>query len=32
VYTVWGAGLGFDVLDRLNLRLYNEDIEIWELD
>jgi hypothetical protein len=30
--TVWGAGLGIDVLDRLNLRLEYEEIDISELD
>jgi OOP family OmpA-OmpF porin len=29
---VWSAGLGFDVLDRLNLRLEYEEIDIEELD
>jgi OOP family OmpA-OmpF porin len=29
---VWGAGLGIDVLDRLNLRLEYEEIDIQELD
>jgi hypothetical protein len=29
---VWAAGLGFDVLDRLNLRLEYEEIDIQELD
>ena len=29
---VWSAGLGIDVLDRLNLRLEYEEIEIAELD
>src|SRR5687767_4784983 len=29
---VWGAGLGIDVLDRLNLRLEYEEIDIEQLD
>ena len=29
---VWSAGLGIDVLDRLNLRLEYEEIDIAELD
>lgn len=29
---VWGAGLGIDILDRLNLRLEYEEIDIQELD
>ena len=29
---VWGAGIGIDVLDRLNLRLEYEEIDIEQLD